>query len=182
MSLSNHVKLSMLLVFMAVPATRLQAQEVSEAWKQEIERKIDILTKELETSKMGEAAAEPVYKSESGFAPAAAKVYHIKRGVSIGGYGEMVLREFDNERDNGTASGSRRELDFLRAILYTGYKFSDKILFNSEIEFEHGSTSNGSTAQTPRGEVSVEFAYLDFQVSQPLGIRAGMMLVPMGFV
>jgi len=159
----------------------LHAQESGEVWKQEVERKIDVLTKELEKSKLG-PAAEPVYQSKYGFAPAAAKVYHVGRGVSLGGYGEMVLREFDNERDNGTASGSRRELDFVRAILYTGYKFNDKILFNSELEFEHGSTANSSTAQTPRGEVSVEFAYLDFMVSKPLGLRAGMVLVPMGFV
>src|SRR5690606_5504586 len=44
-----------------------------------------------------------------------------------------------------------------------------------EIEFEHASTGQG-------GEVSVEFAYLDYLATPHLGVRAGMVLVPMGFV
>lgn len=160
------------------------SEETDVEWKQRMEKQVDALSRELEKSKLGAAAEkqEPVYQSTYGLSPAASKVYHVNRGVSLGGYGEMVLREFDNERDDGAASGSRREIDFVRAILYTGYKFSDKILFNSELEYEHGSTGNSSTAQTPRGEVSVEFAYLDFLVSRPIGLRAGLVLVPMGFI
>ncbi len=152
-------------------------------WKIEMERKVDALTQELEKSKLGAASEKTpaVYEPKFGLSPAASKVYHVNRGVSLGGYGEMVLREFDNERDNGTASGSRRDLDFLRAVLYAGFKFNDKILFNSEIEYEHASTDNASTSQTPRGEVSIEFAYLDFILTKPAALRAGMMLVPMGF-
>jgi len=59
--------------------------------------------------------------------------------------------------------------------LYTGYKFTDKILFNSELEFEHGSTEKG-------GSVSVEFAALDFFIDPRANVRAGMVLMPMGFV
>ncbi|HET8645749.1 MAG TPA: hypothetical protein VFO85_09690, partial [Vicinamibacteria bacterium] len=43
------------------------------------------------------------------------------------------------------------------------------------IEFEHGSTGRG-------GEVSVEFAYVELAPSPELGLRAGMLLVPMGFL
>ena len=42
-----------------------------------------------------------------------------------------------------------------RVVAYLGYKFNDWIVFNTEIEFEHGSTEN-------EGSVSVEFATLDF--------------------
>jgi hypothetical protein len=56
-----------------------------------------------------------------------------------------------------------------------GYKFSDKALFNSEIEFEHASTGK-------RGSVSVEFAHLDFLLHPAANVRAGMVLVPMGFL
>jgi len=156
---------------------RVEAQE-DENWKKEIERKIEVLTQELEKSNLGEVA-EPIYEKKYGFAPAAAKVYHVNRGVSIGGYGEMVLQDWDSEQDNGAPANRKSELDFLRAVLYVGYKFTDKILFNSEIEFEHASTSGGSS---PRGEVSLEFAYLDFMISQPVGIRAGLLLMPTGIV
>lgn len=163
-----------------VTAAAETAPEQSDAqWKQQMEQKIDALTREIENNKLGEAASrgETRYESKHGFAPAAAKVYHIQKGISFGGYGEMVYKDPDNQRDNGTASGSKREVDFLRAILYTGYKFNDKILFNSELEFEHASTTSGGE----RGEVSVELAYLDFLLSKPAGIRTGLLLVPMGF-
>ncbi len=60
-------------------------------------------------------------------------------------------------------------------VLYTGYKFTDNILFNSELEFEHGSTSNG-------GSVSVEMAALDFFIDPMANVRAGMVLMPMGLI
>lgn len=155
------------------------AQDSSqEAWKQEMERKIEILTQELEKSKLGEVT-EPTYKSAFGLAPAASKVYHVSRGVSIGGYGEMTVQDFAARKDDGSISGKKREADFLRAVVYMGFKFTDKILFNSEIEFEHATTASGAGA---RGEVSLEFAYLDFLVAKPLGVRAGLLLVPMGFI
>ncbi|MBI4064610.1 MAG: hypothetical protein HY401_09980 [Elusimicrobia bacterium] len=143
----------------------------------ELERKIDILTQEVEKLKLGEAAAEPVYESVYGFAPAAAKVYHVNRGVSIGGYGEMTVQDFDSKREDGKASGKLREADFLRAVIYVGHKFTDKILFNSEIEFEHASTAGGSA---PRGEVSLEFGYLDFMFRKEANLRAGLLLLPVG--
>lgn len=160
------------------PAITVRAQE-DETWRKEVDRKIEILTRELEKSKLGEAAAEPVYKGAFGLAPAASKVYHVNRGVSIGGYGEMVFQDWNGERDDGAASNRKSELDFLRTIIYVGHKFNDKILFNSEIEFEHATTGGGSNA---RGEVSVEFAYLDFIASEQLGARAGLVLAPIGII
>lgn len=169
---------AVLVAMVAFSAAAYGGEQSRDAWKQEVERKLDILTRELENTKLGDVA-EPVYKSVYGFSPAASKVYHMNQGVSIGGYGEMTVQDFKGSRDDGTASGKKREADFLRAILYTGYKFTEKILFNSEIEIEHAATAGGSGA---RGEVSVEFAYLDFMLAKPLGIRTGMVLVPMGFV
>jgi hypothetical protein len=168
----------LVLALVAVPAFVTPARaEVDEAWKQEMERKVDILTQELEKRNLGEVASEPVYKKTHGLSPAASKVYHVNRGVSIGGYGEMVYQGFDSRTDAGASSGRKDELDFLRAILYVGHKFSDRILFNSEIEFEHASTAGGANA---RGEVSVEFAYLDFLANPALGARAGLVLMPVG--
>jgi hypothetical protein len=65
--------------------------------------------------------------------------------------------------------------DFTRAVLYAGYKFTDRILFNTEIEFEHGSTEEN-------GSVSVEFATLDFLIRDEVNTRAGLVLLPVGFL
>ena len=141
----------------------------------ELERKVDILTQEIEKLKLGESA-EPVAETPSaGGAPAATKVYRARPNkVSIGGYGEMTYQNFSKRKQDADPAAVRDEADFLRAVLYVGYKFNDWILFNSEIEFEHAST--GKT----RGEVSVEQAYVDFHLRDEIGVRAGTLIVPMG--
>lgn len=141
----------------------------------EIERRIDLLAAEIEKSRTGGATEVPAPRGVMGMAPAASKVYGVARGISLGGYGEVVYENFAKERQDGAPSGRVDQFDYVRQIVYVGYKFSDKVLFNSEIEFEHASTGKG-------GEVSVEFGYVDFQPAKALGFRAGMVLVPMGFI
>jgi hypothetical protein len=146
---------------------------------EELARRIDLLAAEVEQMKLGavapKAAAEEL--AVEGFGPAASKVYNVEQGLSIGGYGEMVYQGFDSRRDDGVASGRKDELDFLRAIVYVGYKWNDEWLFNSEIEFEHAKAGEGQ-----RGEVAVEFAYLDRQIRPEINARAGLVLMPMGLV
>ena len=140
-----------------------------------IESQIEILAAELEREKLGESLFLPATESEYGLGVAASKVYQVESGISIGGYGEALFEARDSSLDDGTRSGAKDEADFLRAILYFGYKFNDRWVFNSEIEFEHASTS-----QT--GSASVEFAYLDYLWKPEANLRFGLVLVPMGFV
>ena len=118
----------------------------------ELERKIEVLAQEIEQLKLGEAAPQ-ASESVNGLGPAASKVYHSRSGVSIGGYGEMLYQAPDSSRDDGSAAGEKKELDFLRGVFYVGYKFSPKWVFNSEIEFEHAKAGEES-----EGEAAVEFA------------------------
>jgi thiamine biosynthesis lipoprotein ApbE len=147
----------------------------------EIERKLGILAEELDRLRRKEDAASPGVAADEdsarrlGLAPGAAKVYSRERGVSIGGYGEWLYEAFDSRTEAGVESGKQDRADMLRLILYAGYKFSDKIVFNSEIEFEHASTG-------VEGEVSVELAYIDFLLDERANIRTGLVLVPVGLV
>jgi hypothetical protein len=127
----------------------------------EQERKLEVIAGEIEKMKIGEAAEAT--ESANGFGPAASKVYRSERGLSIGGYGEVIYQNFDSEQPS--------EIDLLRAVLYFGYKFDDKWLFNSEVEYEHGGE-----------EVEVEFAYLDYLWRPQASFRAGRLLLPMGFL
>jgi hypothetical protein len=138
----------------------------------ELRRQIALLTRQIEAMELGETVVQPD-TSVFGFAPAASKVYRVRQGVSIGGYGEVLYENFAETRENGTDSGERDQFDALRAILYVGYKFNDRLLFNSELEWEHGSTGAG-------GEASIEFAYLDYMLSPSFGLRGGLLLAPMG--
>jgi hypothetical protein len=136
-----------------------------------LEHKTDVLSKEVEKLRTNLTIPDEVqYKSAYGLGPAASKVYQVGKGLSIGGYGEANYQA--TVGDEKTKSDNA---DFERLVLYTGYKFTDSILFNSELEFEHGSTSNG-------GSVSVEFAALDFFINPMANVRAGMVLLPMGFI
>jgi len=159
--------------------TAAASQESPEERLEEAERKIGILAEELESLKTQIAVPEKVeYKSLYGLAPAAARVYGIKRGLAIGGYGEASALFFiaDNEDP-----GKRRDIgDLVRFITYIGYKFSDRIVLNSEIEFEHAKT--GSTVSAGAGEVEIEFATLDFLLRDQANVRTGLVLIPMGFL
>ena len=157
----------------AEPGSPVAAEAASDRIA-EIERRIEVLASEIERLKLGEAAAE-ADRSQYGMGPAASKIYRTGQGLSIGGYGEMVYQSFDSRRDDGAPSGATDQLDFLRGVVYFGYKFSDCFLLNSEIEYEHASTGEG-------GEVSVEFAYLDYLWRPEANLRAGLLLLPMGFL
>ncbi len=156
----------------------------------EIERRIDILAEEIESMKLGEVAAAPAAtpvppgpttQEESaaryGLGLAASKVYGIRRGVSVGGYGEALYENFASTRQDGEPSNRNDRIDFLRVVAYLGYKFSDRWVLNTEIEYEHA-----VTGEDAGGEVAVEFAYIDYMHSRALAARAGLVLVPIGLV
>jgi hypothetical protein len=128
----------------------------------ELERRLEVLAGEIEKLKIGEAAVA-ADESEHGFGPAASKVYRTEQGLSIGGYGELRYQNFDSDES--------AEFDLLRAVLYAGYKWNDRWLFNSEVEYEHAGE-----------EVAVEFAYLDYLWRPQASFRAGLLLVPVGFI
>ena len=142
----------------------------------EIRRQIEILGQEIESLKTRQSdKAVTADTQQFGLGAAASKVYRTESGLSFGGYGEFLYQNIAGSNDAGARVSTRDNADALRAVIYSGYKFNDRVLLNSEIEFEHGSTGAG-------GEVSVEFAYLDFLMKENLGARAGLLLIPMGFI
>lgn len=149
---------------------------------EELRRQIDVLTREIENLKSAAPEKAPEAKGNRGsfgLGPAASKIYGVTRGVSIGGYGEAIYQNFDRERDDGERSEQTDTIDLTRAVFYFGYKFDEHFLFNSEIEYEHATTGEGDEE---KGEVSVEFAYLDYLVRPEFNLRAGLVLLPMGFI
>jgi hypothetical protein len=138
---------------------------------QELDRKTNALAGAVEKIRTQLFIPDEVeYKSQYGLGPAASKIYKVDKGLSIGGYGEAHYTKYVDDD-----SGKVDDADFVRLVAYIGYKFSDSILFNSEIEFEHATTGKD-------GSVSVEFAALDFFIDPMVNVRAGMVLMPMGFI
>ena len=138
---------------------------------QQLTRKTEVLSQEVEKLRTNLVIPEETkYKSMYGLGPAASKVYQIGKGLSIGGYGEARYQHYTADKKSKVNNA-----DMVRMVLYTGYKFSDQILFNSELEFEHATTG-------AEGSVSVEFAAIDFFMNRYVNARAGMLLMPMGFI
>ena len=138
-----------------------------EARVKELARQIEVLTAEIEalkTRQTEKVAVADTSETDKGLGAAASKVYRSDAGVSIGGYGEFLYQNLDGRTDTA---------DALRAILYTGYKFNDRVIFNSEVEYEHANTERN-------GAVEVEFAYLDYLLRPSMNVRAGLLLMPVG--
>jgi hypothetical protein len=183
----------LLLASAVVTATNVRAQDARVI---ELERRVDVLTREIEDLKLGSVADTMPAVARMGLGRAASKVYSVTRGVSLGGYGEMLYENFDRVREDDQPSGRLDRLDFLRAVVYLGYKFTGELLFNSEIEIEHGGVQDEATVEGDAdpvtgevegearlsGDVVVEFAYVEWAPRREIGVRAGMLLVPVGLV
>ena len=85
----------------------------------------------------------------------------LPQGITLGGYGEILYNNPENLNS---------ELDVQRLVLLFGYKFDERVQFVTEIEFEHVK------------EVYVEQAFVNYNLTQGLNLRAGLMLVPMGII
>jgi hypothetical protein len=151
----------------------------------ELSRRIDILAKEIESLKMGETAPAIEAGAPSGersaerygVGPAAAKIYGIQKGVSIGGYGEVLYDNFASKNQSGGPSDGEDVITLLRAVVYLGYKFDRHFVLNTEIEYE-----NAVVASDKGGEAEVEFAYIDYMNSPVFNARSGLVLIPSGLV
>ena len=109
------------------------------------------------------ALPTPAAPSRLSAAPAAA-------GVRLWGYGEMYY--IDPTRD-----GNQARADLARAVFGLGYSFDERTEFNSEYEVEHAVASGSDP-----GEFEVEQFYVDRAFSEALSARAGLFLMPFGFL
>ncbi len=156
----------------AITTDALSTKTQTDKEVKKLQHKTDILAEVVESMRTALVIPEEkALKSAYGLGPAASKVYQVDQGLSIGGYGEMNFQTFVGDK----GVNDKNNADFERLVLYVGYKFTDSIIFNSEIEFEHASTAGG-------GSVSMELASMDFLLDPMLNIRAGIVLLPMGFL
>ena len=92
--------------------------------------------------------------------------------VHIGGYGELHYNNWE------FPDGSKfREIDFHRFVLFFGYDFTDSIRFHSELELEHSLAGEGKN-----GEVELEQAYIEFDLTENMETKAGLFLIPVGIL
>jgi len=86
--------------------------------------------------------------------------------TSLGGYGELHLN-----------TGDVDEIDFHRWVLFVNHEFNDRLRLFSEIELEHSVAGDGQA-----GEVELEQAFIEYDATDRLALRAGLFLVPVGIL
>ncbi len=86
--------------------------------------------------------------------------------TTLGGYGELHY--------NG---GDKDEIDFHRFVLFVGHRFNDRIRLFSELEVEHALSGDGQP-----GEVELEQAYVEFDLTRQHRAKAGLFLIPVGIL
>ncbi|MFI5161795.1 MAG: porin [Sphingobacteriales bacterium] len=93
-----------------------------------------------------------------------------KSVTTIGGYGNVFYQR------NSALQTSKIDLE--RFVLFTGHKFNDKISFFSELEVEDAKVAGGESG----GEVSIEQAYLKFNLNANQYLMAGLFLPRIGIL
>jgi len=88
--------------------------------------------------------------------------------TTIGGYGEHHYNHVNDGSD---------QIDAHRYVLFVSHQYSESIEFFSEFEIEHGIAS-----ATDAGEVEVEQAYIQWQISDNQALKIGQFLVPIGII
>lgn len=98
------------------------------------------------------------------------------KGVSIGGYGEVHYNNLDADDSDRDLD----EIDLHRFVVFLGKEFTDDLRFVSEFEIEHGGVeSDGSPLD---GEVEIEQAYIEYDITDNAQVRGGAFLIPLGII
>lgn len=89
------------------------------------------------------------------------------QNTRIGAYGEL---HFNN-------TNLTDEIDFHRFVAYLSHEFSDRLRFFSEVELEHSLAGDGKP-----GEVELEQAYIEYDLTETLATQVGLFLIPVGIL
>lgn len=116
------------------------------------------------------ASDEPAPSAAAAPTPTEASASLAGPDTTIGGYGEAAYNGYIHD-------SSRNQADLKRFVLFFGHRFSDKLSFNSELEVEHAVSS-----AEDKGEVEIEQAYLNYAFQPSLNVKAGLFLMPFGFL
>ena len=92
----------------------------------------------------------------------------------VGGYFDIQYRSHRKGVLEGYGNGTTNGFDQQRFVPFIYADITEHVKFASELEIEHG--IRGADVN----EVSLEFAHIDYLVNEPVNIRAGIVLIPIG--
>src|SRR5215470_97257 len=100
-------------------------------------------------------------------------------GLRLGAYGEVKFGSQQNPEHNGQWQTG---FDMARFVLLPTFQFTDSIIFNAEIEFEHAGSGFDEDDKL-HGTAEIEQLFVDFKINPYFNIRSpGVDLVPVGYI
>lgn len=139
-----------------------------EMWKiiQQQQREIEALKRgQQENAENVKAVVDVAEQSQ----PKASGAASWAENTQVGGYGEMHYNNLD----------SHKEIDFHRFVLFFSHQFSDRLRLFSELEVEHVIASSDDE---DKGEVELEQAYIEYDLTPNQHAKAGLFLLPVGIL
>jgi hypothetical protein len=92
----------------------------------------------------------------------------------VGGYFDIQYRSHRKGVLEGVGNGTTNGFDQQRFVPFIYAEITEHVKFASELEIEHGIRG------TSDNEISLEFAHMDYLINEPVNIRAGIVLIPIG--
>src|SRR5579872_2645742 len=159
----KHLLPPLILLTLLVPPARADDTDALREAIKSLEQRVEDLEK-----------AQPPPSDKSLFGLVASPL----SGLKLGAYGELNFGVRQNPAANGQYQAG---FDASRIVLLPTYQFTDSIIFNAEIEFEHAGIGVDNDDKLA-GTAEIEQAYVDFKISPFFNIRApGIDLVPIGY-
>src|SRR5438876_4386010 len=171
------------------------AMAVSDAEFDALKRRLDAVEKELSDVKKHESdegGLKTKKDSEPGLSfgsTGSGKLIYAKPFVSapkttVGGYMDFQYRTFKNSSIgtgntlNGVNTNTSSSFDQQRFVPCFYSDITDRLKVAAELEIEHGVRSKSNSGSGI--EVSLEFATVDYLIKEPVNLRAGIILLPLG--
>lgn len=149
----------------------------------EIRRELDVLSRAVErislaqrnssgspTSRVSDTDHAPAATTSSSSSTSSTTAVPPASSTTLWGYGELNYSRPTNDPASAQA-------DLRRAVLGFGHAFSENTRVLGELEWEHAIASAGD-----EGEAAVEQLFIEHQLRPMLGVRAGLMLIPLGLL
>jgi hypothetical protein len=136
-----------------------------------------VLAQNADTVKQEKAIEALKYKQQPGLALAASKIFFSDKRYSISGFGEVNLVNYRGPKNTQAGDIELYYTNLYRYANFFGYRFTDKVIWNSEVQIEylHDGTREG------RIEFIIE-AFMDFLFHDAFKARFGFFPLTIGYV
>lgn len=174
--MQSNIKLSRLAIALALSLGGINAAHAQSATETELMRRLDLLAAELNKvrSELTQLQQQQTARPTEAAKPAVVAVIEPEPSAEprtiVGGYAEL---NYNRPRKHSQDT----QADLRRLVLSVQHRFDERTKVVTELELEHGVSSAGDP-----GEVAVEQAYVEHQLTPTWAVRGGLFLMPLGLL